>query len=85
MLTACTGLEDDDADIFDLIWSQTNSSSDMSSLPSGVGYAYLCMVSINVVMYRRFASVRDRPFREYHASLNESEGQFLQISNAEDG
>jgi hypothetical protein len=35
--------------VFDLIWSQTNSSSDTSSRASGIGEAYLCIVAMSVV------------------------------------
>jgi hypothetical protein len=39
----------------------------------GVVLAYLCMVSIKVDMYRRFASVRDMPFFCFQASLDRTQ------------
>lgn len=53
----------------DLIWSQTNSSSATNSRASGVVEAYLCMVSIRVLTYRRLASVRLQPCWADQASL----------------
>jgi hypothetical protein len=50
-------------------WSHTNSSSSTSSFESGDFEAYFLMVSMSVVMYRRLASVRDRPEEDFHASL----------------
>lgn len=44
------GEDEEDDGTLDLTWSQTNSSSATSSRESGEGEAYLCMVSIRVVM-----------------------------------
>jgi len=65
----CTGEEELLDETFDLTWSQTNSSSSTSSRESGEVYAYLRIVSIRVVIYRRFASVLERPEHDFHASL----------------
>jgi hypothetical protein len=56
-------------DTLDLTWSHTNSNSSTSSRESGEVDAYFRMVSIRVVMYRRFASVLERPEHDFHASL----------------
>ncbi len=66
---ACSGDEEDEEGTLDLTWSHTNSSSATSSRESGDREAYLCMVSMSVVMYFRLASVRERPFCRFHASL----------------
>lgn len=65
----CRGEDDEEDGTLDLTWSQTNSSSETSSRASGEGEAYLCIVSIKVDIYRRFASVRERPDDAFHASL----------------
>jgi len=45
-----SGEEEDEEGTLDFTWSQTNSSSATSSRESGEGEAYLCMVSMSVVM-----------------------------------
>jgi hypothetical protein len=52
-----------------LTWSHTNSSSATSSRESGEGDAYSFIASSNVWIYRRLASVRERPFCCFQASL----------------
>lgn len=47
----CIGEDEDDEGTLDLTWSHTNSSSATSSRESGDDEAYLCIVSMSVVMY----------------------------------
>ena len=67
-----SGEDEDEDGTFDFTWSQTNSSSATSSRESGEGEAYLCIVSMSVVMYLRFASVLLSPFCCFHASLRQA-------------